>query len=95
VSLTDWAFKLKPAAGPLTVWKCEQSEQTHSLVLSSFKNPSKKTELKFEDAGDGKFHLSGDLNEAPLDLLVSRVALQQQELLTRGFHWVSEVPYNR
>lgn len=94
VSLTDWAFKLRPAEGPLAVWKLEQSAEKNLLTLSSFKDPSKKFELKFEPAGDGRFRVSGEMNEAPLDLLVSRVALQKGNLFTRGFHWVSEFPVN-
>jgi uncharacterized membrane protein YphA (DoxX/SURF4 family) len=95
VSITDWTFKLKPAVGPLVQWKCDQSKEKKVLMLASMKDPNVKPELKFEEAGDGKFRVSGDLNGTPLDLLIRRAALKDGELLTRGFHWVSEFPYNR
>lgn len=52
-------------------------------------------QLRWNDAGGGKMMLTGSWFGRPTSVAMHRVPPPQFLLMTRGFHWVQEYPYNK
>jgi hypothetical protein len=51
--------------------------------------------LEVAHEGDARVRLSGTLNGARIEATCERRDAEDFPLLSRGFHWINEVPYNR
>jgi hypothetical protein len=51
--------------------------------------------LSYALSEDGGMRLEGAFEAAPIDVTLSKQASGSRRLVTRGFHWVSEEPFNR
>ena len=51
--------------------------------------------LHYAEQDASTLTLSGTLGGAPVEIRLKRIDTSKMPLLTRGFHWISERPYNR
>ena len=54
-----------------------------------------KTTLAYSWADPSHLDLHGALEGDSVSARLQKVSLEQFALMNRGFHWVSEVPYNK
>lgn len=66
-----------------------------TLTLSRFAYPERKFVLTFEDAEPDVLTLTGELDGHRIRTKVRRSGGSEFLLLSRGFHWISEYPFNR
>ncbi len=52
-------------------------------------------DLSYADGGDGHVLLKGEVDHRPATVSMEKVADRPFLLTTRGFHWISEDPFNR
>jgi len=80
---------------PLQRYGMELDESTHTLNLVAPNDPNWKSELKYETPKPDTLVLNGTINGHPVSMTAHRKPLSDFRLLNRGFHWVSEAPFNR
>jgi hypothetical protein len=66
-----------------------------TLTLSRFREPERKYVLAYEDAEPDVLTLTGELDGRHIRAKVRRSEGAEFLLLNRGFHWISEYPFNR
>ena len=85
---------VQPMSGANQFYRLELSLDDKKMALTKPNDPQWKSEFSFEDAEPGILTLEGQLEGKP-----ARAKLVRDEsqflLKTRGFHWISEAPFNR
>lgn len=79
--------------GQFLVLKLEAGAR--KMVLTKFRDPKWKSELTFRKPGPGLFELQGVYEGKTIRARIRRVDENSYPLFGRGFHWISEYPYNR
>ena len=51
--------------------------------------------LHYAEQDAATLTLSGTLEGAPVEIRLKKIDTSKMPLLSRGFHWISERPYNR
>jgi hypothetical protein len=72
--------------------------ELREMTVASGEDPSAArvvATLDYEREGDDRLRLSGDFAGARLDARLERMRPGDTLLMTRGFHWVNETPFNR
>lgn len=70
-------------------------QKKKELVLKSTSKDSLKYMLKYHVIGKDKLVISGLTDKDSISVSFKRKDLKDFRLINRGFHWVSEYPYNR
>jgi len=70
-------------------------QKKKELVLKSTAKDSSKYVLNYRAIGKDKLVFSGLSDKDPISVSFKRKDLKDFRLINRGFHWVSEYPYNR
>ncbi len=65
------------------------------LELSKRDDPKWKSALAFKHVGPGLLALEGTFDGHKLRARLRRTELPEFRLITRGFHWINEYPFNR
>jgi len=67
------------------------------LELTLWSEPDKtRASLDLRKAGDGEsYNLEGTFEGAKVRARLKKLDVGQSVLMTRGFHWINEIPYNR
>ncbi len=93
VTVNRWGTaQVRNADGERVWWRIKVDEAAHSLQLASIKDGTPQT-LSYEQTAEGEFTIHGSLGEEPLAFTMKRA--KPGLLMTRGFHWVQEWPFNR
>jgi uncharacterized membrane protein YphA (DoxX/SURF4 family) len=71
------------------------SEGDKTLAITSDTDKNWKANFKFDRPAPDQLVLEGDMDGHKTRLQLKLLDLKQFDLIGRGFHWVSEVPYNR
>jgi hypothetical protein len=80
-----------PAVGYRAAWDPAQK----SLTLTKFTVPAWKGNLTYDLPQPDLLNLSGSIDDKAITVTLRPAAEKHQELNTRGFHWIQELPYNR
>jgi uncharacterized membrane protein YphA (DoxX/SURF4 family) len=64
-------------------------------VLTKFNDRTWRSEMAYERPEPGLLVLDGTLDGKPVRIRMRRVAMSKFPLVSRGFHWISEYPFNR
>jgi hypothetical protein len=66
-----------------------------AFVMTERFNPDRKTTVAYHQPAPDRLTLQGTFDGKKIRALMHRTEPPKFLLLTRGFHWVNEVPYNR
>ena len=80
---------------PQQRYSLELDPKTQTMVLTSRDNPNWKGTLKYETPKPGLMTFKGELDGHQFEAQMHRRDPSTFRLLNRGFHWVSESPFNR
>jgi hypothetical protein len=73
----------------------QMDTDNHTLELSKRDDPAWKSILAYERAEPESLRLSGTFDGRPLRARLRLVPPSQFLLVSRGFHWINEYPFNR
>jgi hypothetical protein len=70
-------------------------EQNRMIKLTSRDDPNWRSELHYDVTPPNTMMLKGEMNGHQVEMKLQRKDLSSFRLLNRGFHWISEAPFNR
>lgn len=85
---------VQPMSGPNQFYKLELDMEKKKMALTNPSDPKWKAEFSFEESEPGLITLDGQLEGKPTRAKLLRTDESQFLLKRRGFHWISESPFN-
>ncbi|HEY6214351.1 MAG TPA: hypothetical protein VIW45_18785 [Vicinamibacterales bacterium] len=76
-------------------YRTREDAARHTYELSTIFAPYDRTVLAYREPGPGQLVLEGQYAGETIAVTLQKVALPSFLLNERGFHWISEYPYNR
>ena len=92
IGINNEMFSIRLMDQTLEQYKMEHDTAKKTLSLSS---GDKKSILTLEQLDPDHFVLNGNLNGDSIRVQVRKLDSSKSLLVTRGFHWINEVPFNR
>jgi hypothetical protein len=86
---------VQPMSGQNRFYKLDLYMEKKRMVLTDLSDPKWKADFSFEQSEPGLMNLVGQIDGKPAHARLLRTDESQFLLRTRGFHWISEVPFNR
>lgn len=80
---------------PQLRFRITADEQTTSLTLTHLMDPEKKITFQYQRPHPKEWHLQGTWEGKPLEVRLQLNDAMNTLLLTRDFHWIQELPFNR
>src|SRR6185312_4993180 len=80
---------------PFERYSMELDEQSQTVKLTSRDNPDWKSNLKYELVPPNGMVLQGEVDGHRVEMKLQRKDPATFRLFNRGFHWISEAPFNR
>jgi hypothetical protein len=84
-----------PPEGPVQRFRGKLDEKTGILELTKRSDEKWKAELKLTRPSPNQMVLSGEMDGKKITAKLHKVELNSFLLNNRGFHWISEFPFNR
>ncbi len=82
-------------AGELTYRRFKLTPATHTLTLISGRREKQKSEpLSYRENGPGRLEIAGTFKGRKVHATLHREEASKFLLISRGFHWINEYPYN-
>jgi hypothetical protein len=95
LGLTSWSARVWATnAEPLRLKLDEETAKHHVTLAPREGEPGLAADLTWTREGD-RVTFTGTWREQPVTIVTTKRDLSKSLLLTRGFHWVSEFPFNR
>jgi hypothetical protein len=95
IGIHEGMFVIEPMDHQLAFRRLEHDPATRTLTITPVQFPDASTTLTYTVADDGTLELRGMDGEHRIDARLHRLDADDFPLMNRGFHWVSEVPFNR
>lgn len=97
LSFSRWWAKVYPLEGEVTRLRNTEKSDEHRLIFSEVPGepPNSANLVIANDGQPGEYIFTGTWNDAPVLIRAKKRSAPPALLLTRGFHWVSEAPFNR
>ena len=76
-------------------FRLEKNTEKAELTLTRLGAGDQKSTLTYAQADADRLTLKGDLEGSAVEINLTRVDVSKLPLVSRGFHWVNEVPYAR
>ena len=92
IGINNEMFSIRLMDQTLEQYKMEHDPAKKTLSLSS---GDKKSILTLEQLDPDHLVLNGNLNSDAIRVQVRKLDSSKSLLVTRGFHWINEVPFNR
>ena len=101
---TRWRRVIISEAGGLSVqtlddatvrYRTKDDPKNRTFELSTIYSPYDKTLLTYREPGPDRLELDGRYGGEAILVMLRKVPVPSFLLNERGFHWVSEYPYNR
>jgi uncharacterized membrane protein YphA (DoxX/SURF4 family) len=86
---------VQPMSGPNQFYKLDLNMEKKEMALTDPSDPNRKAEFSFEQSEPGLITLDGQLEGKPTREKLFRTDESQFLLRSRGFHWISEFPFNQ
>ncbi len=80
---------------PNTIYSIAWNTEAKKLTLTKFRDPKWTATLSYEHPEPDELELQGSVDGKALSASLKRAPDKEYELMTRGFHWIQELPYNR
>jgi hypothetical protein len=88
-------IRVSKPSPPSLAYRSAWNAVEKSLTLTKFTAPTWKATLTYDLPQPDLLKLSGSMDDKPIAVTLRPSAEKHQELKTRGFHWIQELPYNR
>ncbi|HEY0554193.1 MAG TPA: hypothetical protein VGG20_07995 [Thermoanaerobaculia bacterium] len=88
-------FSILPMNNSRQRYVVELNEAKKTLALTKRYDPAWKSTLTYQQPGPALLTLDGTFDGKPVRASLHRIEASKSLLVTRGFHWVSEYPFNR
>lgn len=89
-------FAVRPIEGEVRSFGCTQDAEANTLTLVSPGEGAEETHvLQVESPAPDRMVLRGKLPEGTIEATLQRIDTSKMLLVSRGFRWVSEAPFNR
>ncbi|MDC0671045.1 hypothetical protein [Nannocystis radixulma] len=85
---------VRPMKGEIQAFGFASDLEAKTITLSERGQPPVHV-LRFEQPAPDVLELTGKVGQGTVAVRLHRVDLEHTELMSRGFHWVNERPYNR
>jgi hypothetical protein len=79
----------------MTRFRARDDKEKHTYSLTTIFNPYDTITLTYSEPGPEQFILTGKYQGEEVSVKMRKTSVPSFLLATRGFHWVSEYPYNR
>jgi hypothetical protein len=79
----------------MTRFRAREDKEKHTYSLTTIFNPYDSITLTYSEPGPDQFMLTGKYQGEDVSVQMRKTSVPSFLLATRGFHWVSEYPYNR
>ena len=79
----------------MTRFRAREDKEKHTYSLTTIFNPYDTITLTYSEPGPDQFMLTGKYQGEDISVQMRKTSVPTFLLATRGFHWVSEYPYNR
>ena len=79
----------------MTRFRARDDKEKHTYSLTTIFNPYDAITLTYSEPGPDQFLLTGTYQGEDISVQMRKTSVPPFLLATRGFHWVSEYPYNR
>jgi len=79
----------------MTRFRARDDKEKHTYSLTTIFNPYDTITLTYSEPGPDQFMLTGKYQGEDVSVQMRKTSVPPFLLATRGFHWVSEYPYNR
>ncbi|HKQ51915.1 MAG TPA: hypothetical protein VJT74_06065 [Pyrinomonadaceae bacterium] len=89
------AMAVQTMSDPRQRYRMELDAEQKRLSLTKVFDPSWKAAFTYEQPEPGLLTLAGDVEGRPVQAKLRLVGQPQFLLMTRGFHWINESPFNR
>ncbi|MES1242411.1 MAG: hypothetical protein ABUT39_12390 [Acidobacteriota bacterium] len=76
-------------------YNVEVDEKKKTLAMTDRFNPERKITVAYRQPAPDRLALEGTFDGRKIRALLHRARTPEFLLLTRGFHWINETPYNR
>jgi hypothetical protein len=95
LGLTTWSARIwATTAAPLRVKLAEEPAKHHLMLAPREGEPGLTAELTWVREGD-RVTFTGTWAQKPVTIVTTRRDVSKSLLMSRGFHWVNEFPFNR
>jgi uncharacterized membrane protein YphA (DoxX/SURF4 family) len=88
-------FMILPPEGPAQRFRCKFDEKAGTLEVSKPSDEKWKANFKLDRSTPGVMLLSGEMDGKKITAKLKKIELNSFLLNNRGFHWISEFPFNR
>lgn len=91
------SIRLMDASSPTgqQFYSLKLDEKKGSMALTKWKDPKWKSAFSYRRPSPGVLEMEGTFDGQKIRARLRRVDDSRFPLLTRGFHWINEYPYNR
>ncbi len=83
------------SSGEFATFRLGVDAASKKLTLGKRDEPDWKAVLDYEEPSPGALTISGTLDGRALRATLIRSPKPEFPLMTRGFHWITEIPFNR
>ncbi len=94
-SLYPGFLTVRSMDGSVHRYRTESPPAAHRISLLAFANKAKQGSFTFAALDQDHVLLRGNLLADALVVKLRRIEAGKHQLLTRGFHWITEIPFNR
>jgi len=96
LTISKWGFSVTLADASRLGFRHHHDAARKTLALEPWPGqPGSATTLSYGFPSEGMATLEGTYEGAPIRLRLRRVDTSKSLLVTRGFHWINEYPFNR
>ena len=88
-------FTVQTMDDAMTRFRARDDKEKHTYSLTTIFNPYDTITLTYSEPGPEQFMLTGKYQGEDVSVQMRKTSMPSFLLATRGFHWVSEYPYNR
>jgi uncharacterized membrane protein YphA (DoxX/SURF4 family) len=88
-------FAVQPREGAMQYYLEKTDAARRTITIASYRHPHSGGTLRFSRAQPDELHLWGRLGGRRVGATMTRVDESKFLLTHRGFHWISEYPFNR
>jgi hypothetical protein len=95
----DFSFKggvrIQGPKPPMLGYKIKWDQENQQLTLSKYSNPLWTANFHYQLPQPDLLELHGTVEGKAFQARFKQAPAKNYELMTRGFHWIQEMPYNR
>jgi hypothetical protein len=88
-------LRLSGPTPPTVVYRIAWTTETKNVTLTKFTAPGWSATYAYDFPEPDVLELRGTMDDKAIAATLKRAPERHYQLMTRGFHWIQELPYNR